>query len=404
MGKKSKKNKPTEAGNDDLDALLGAYRSKADESHKIETQEISCVPPRANAAVAAGSGKVWFHGGECFKGDETENFGELYFYDTEKGTFSEVKIGQSANTPRARCGHQGVHIGNDFYIYGGEYTSKNGIDIFHIGDLWRLDCEKYHWSEVSATVKVPTPRSGHRMAKISESSFAIFGGYHDTGRGTPKKFNDVFIFTTDDKNNVTSMMLKTTETRPKPRSGACFSHSNGMLCLYGGSDAQGAQLSDMWVLPLPKDGSKDSVWQQVSFTANGLTPRVGLSMTVLPDSDDALFFGGLSEIKDKKTKKKKVTQYNDTWSFSMKDRSFSEIQNVSAASKKKKSGSTPGERMSAAIVSPGDGTLFLFGGVLEVAKGQNTLGDFWKGQLVEKSGEKGTTLIIYVISLFFFYC
>ncbi|KAJ9471721.1 Protein arginine N-methyltransferase 7 [Diplonema papillatum] len=376
MGKKSKKEQAS-AGDDEL---LQAYVAQADKKHKASVEAVKgTISPRANAAAMLSSdGRFWIHGGECFSGDTTTTFDELMYYDTaakpQPGAAKWFAVAPAGKAkPRARNGHQGVATASALFIHGGEYTSKDGIDISHLGDLWRLDLEHLRWNEM-VTVAAPSARSGHRMAAVDDKSFVIFGGYYDTGRGKARKFNDLFHFTVDGE-TLQSKQVKANGDKPSPRSGCCLAATNNMACVYGGVNAAEKALQDMWILPLQTD---NPTWRSVAFTSNGLNPRMGLSMTVVKSAkgeDMPTFFGGLEEFRDagdaKKKKKKQVKLHNDLWMLEAGSQAFR------TAAVADESAACPVPRMSAAVGSHA-GDFFVFGGVIEVAAGQQTLGDLWR--------------------------
>eukprot|EP01064_Diplonema_japonicum_P028831 TRINITY_DN4524_c0_g1_i1.p1 TRINITY_DN4524_c0_g1~~TRINITY_DN4524_c0_g1_i1.p1 ORF type:complete len:755 (+),score=221.68 TRINITY_DN4524_c0_g1_i1:359-2623(+) len=379
MGKKSKK--PANKADDD-DALLSAYVSAEDDKHKAEVVVVKEVSPRANAAITSGADKMWVLGGECFVGDETMNYDDVLYYDIPAGEWNQVKpAGKMA--PCARNGHVCCLVNGALFMYGGEYTSKNGIDIFHLGDLWRLDLEHLRWNEITSA-KVPSSRSACRMVAVSEDSFLIFGGYHDNGSKL-KKFNDLYHVTSTAENKTTSRLVKADGAKPPARSGCCLGATGSTACVYGGTSSSGNALGDMWVIDT---AAATPVWRELEFSRNGLTPRSGIVMTML-EADQAVFFGGLSETAvdtGKKKKKKVVIQHNDTWTLDLAERSFKEVQSSDPEDKAR-----PSPRYSAGITSC-KGAVYVFGGVLEVDKGQTTLGDLWRAT-VQKGKVKWTNLM-----------
>ena len=384
-GKKAKKSADDDA---DLDALLNSYTKDADAKHKAEVTAVDCIPARANAAVTVGKGRVWVHGGECFQGEETTTYDDLAYFDTASKTWHAVKtMGQTK--PVGRNGHSMVAMDDCLFLYGGEYVAKNGEDIVHLADLWRLDIEQLRWNEITG-VKLPSARSAHRMTALGDARFAVFGGYHDTGRSKPKKFNDISVFKYAGGTNVTAekVAFDGSSDKPTPRSGMCFaSPLPGVVTVYGGVDAGGHALRDLWTLRL--DASAPAAWANVAFSGGAdLSARMGLAAVSL-GGGRALMFGGLSESrapvaggdddsKKKKKGKKVVRMYNDAWTVSVGADGVS-MSPVAAKA-------APSPRMSAALAyDPATRSVYAFGGVVEVDKGQVTLGDLWQLRVPEES-------------------
>eukprot|EP01062_Namystynia_karyoxenos_P069376 TRINITY_DN64889_c0_g1_i1.p1 TRINITY_DN64889_c0_g1~~TRINITY_DN64889_c0_g1_i1.p1 ORF type:complete len:793 (+),score=253.16 TRINITY_DN64889_c0_g1_i1:75-2381(+) len=381
MGKKggAKKKQADTGAVDPDDALLAGYRAEQDKVHSAQVTRGVSVTPRANAAFCADSalGRLWLFGGECFSGESTTTYDDLLFWDIAAGEWCRVKPAGTRG-PAARNGHQGVVVGGGLFVFGGEKTSKDGCDITHLSDLWRLDTQHMRWNETVSgqQAKLPSARSGHRMAPISEDSFVIFGGYHDTGHSRLKKFNDIYVASVAGE-SVSCRQAQPSGSKPAARSGCCLGGRGGMACVYGGVDAGNHPLADMWVVsPL----EEKPVWREVSYEG-GLGPRTGLSLAVPPSDGPALLFGGLTERRAEGAgrKQKETVFHNDLWQCDLAARRFArqEADDRGAGGR-----SRPRARMSAAVCACG-GELFVYGGVLEVLKGQETLGDLWQRPLAE---------------------
>ena len=91
--------------------------------------------------------------------------------------------------------------------------------------------------------KVPTLRKGHAACALN-ICVAIFGGISEAGE-TVDESGTVWLFNTAESRWET-LEASNPDIIPKPRSGAhLFEHQNSLV-LYGGSDATGAPLSDVW--------------------------------------------------------------------------------------------------------------------------------------------------------------
>ena len=87
----------------------------------------------------------------------------------------------SIKTPFNRFGHSQAAVGKSIYVFGGRMGTS--IDEKLLDDLWAFDTDSKTWSEVDAKDKesAPSPRSFHTSVVVGECIY-IFGGCPKEGR------------------------------------------------------------------------------------------------------------------------------------------------------------------------------------------------------------------------------
>ena len=85
-------------------------------------------------------------------------------------------------------------MGKSIFVFGGRMGTS--IDEKLLNDLWMFDTDSKTWSEVEANGDVPSPRSFHSSVVIGESIY-VFGGCPAEGRQS-----DLHRFDSKNKGNV----------------------------------------------------------------------------------------------------------------------------------------------------------------------------------------------------------
>ncbi|XP_038072124.1 kelch domain-containing protein 2-like [Patiria miniata] len=113
---------------------------------------------------------------------------QLIVYSTTDNRWSYVKSERHRPCPRAA--HAVAVIGNRGYVFGGRFEDVR------MNDLHVLNLDSMEWvgSIQPASEDIPTGRSWHCMAPVSDRHLLVYGGY-SSGRPTDcKPLNDVWVF------------------------------------------------------------------------------------------------------------------------------------------------------------------------------------------------------------------
>ena len=81
--------------------------------------------------------------------------------------------------PCIRFGHSQAAVGKSIFVFGGRMGTS--IDEKLLDDLWTFDTEARTWSEVKATGDAPSARSFHSSVVVGECIY-VFGGCPAEGR------------------------------------------------------------------------------------------------------------------------------------------------------------------------------------------------------------------------------
>lgn len=136
-------------------------------------------------------------------------------------------------------------VGDRAYIFGGQTDSgkiaSNDVHSFALPSTENSQSD-YHLTPASASSRAPEPRSGHAACALG-SRLVVFGGLDDSG----KVLDQSTIWLYDPKSSAWEATTPASATTtPTPRSGArLFPHGENLL-LYGGNDANGTSLTDVW--------------------------------------------------------------------------------------------------------------------------------------------------------------
>jgi len=331
--KKSIKTKQKQGGiteEVDIDALM--FQIGEEERLRNETntviEQCNTMGPRnaCSASLLPNGSEVLFFGGEYYNGKEVQIYNQLYRLnlnilerylkvssntddalvnageistpseidkndflsqveeldrkeanDCEEESKSPWKLVIPPKNPQPRCSHQGVVAGNYYYIFGGEFATKQQFQ--HFNDVWRLDLKLWKWELIKTTGKAPHTRSGHRMI-LYRNNLIVFGGFHDSFREV-RYFNDFHILSLKSlkwENYVVSQY----ETAPKPRSAPIFigfETLQGAL-MFGGFQKvkdRGVGNSDSWWLNLqPLAKNQAPKWENMSRKGSYPVGRVGM--------------------------------------------------------------------------------------------------------------------------------
>ncbi|KAK4539309.1 hypothetical protein LTR36_000802 [Oleoguttula mirabilis] len=163
---------------------------------------------------------------------------------------------EGGRVPAARKKHAACAFNAFVAVYGGV---DEGGELIDGGSLiWLYNTAKSTWEtlEPSSTAASPTARSGAKLFN-HRNNLILYGGHDASGAG----LKDVWAF---------NYAERTWTQRPEaPVSTPNASLADGVLYTVSGSDSMS---SDLHYLPLSAQGEQEASWQTVPFPTNPLTP------------------------------------------------------------------------------------------------------------------------------------
>lgn len=261
-------------------------------------------------------------GGEFFDGQKTSVYGDMFFYNINKKTWTVIK---APGAPPPRCGHQTCTTSNnkgEIWVFGGEFTSPSQSQFYHYKDLWVYHIVDKKWEKITATGG-PSARSGHRMV-YGKKQLIVFGGFHDNLRDF-KYYNDLHIF---DMTEYKWNKIDLTGSIPAPRSGCIvLPMSDNKIMVYGGyskervkKDVDKGQVhTDMFVIAQDKHDKTGLKWKSIMVKQTGIKfhPRCS-SSGILINQNFAYVFGGVYDDNDDNDDEElNGTFYNDLLALDM---------------------------------------------------------------------------------------
>ncbi|KAI7844606.1 hypothetical protein COHA_001846 [Chlorella ohadii] len=299
-----------QGGEDDIDALLAAFKLKDERHSRVEVQEGCAAPsPRVYASFtpipSQKENEVILFGGEWYDGDKDKTYvyNDLYVLNVEKQTWKRII---SPNGPLPRTSHQAVCTRTALWVWGGEFTSLNQEKFRHYNDMWRLNLADWTWENIPSKGG-PSPRSGHRMI-LHGKRIILVGGFYDSGRET-KYYNDVWAFDLEEL-KWTPLGPKPGHSAPPPRGGHQLALNGDQLFIFGGyyvkkdapdpdsfmpkrgkkgdeeEEGKGVIHEDVWVLDL-----KTLAFERVK--KQGMAPNPRTAFGLVTHKKRAVLFGGI---------------------------------------------------------------------------------------------------------------
>ena len=211
----------------DIEALLKEI-TVAQASEAAKEEVVPPPSPRCHASLTvhpSREGELLLFGGEHYDGKRQRFYADLFRYSIKRNEWKRVVV---PAMPPPRSTHQAVGVaaaGGQLWVFGGEFSSPNGMTFRHYRDLWCLDLATGAWEQVSAK-NGPSARSGHRMALVRDK-LLVFGGFFDNLREV-KYYNDLHLFDLS--------MYKWTRVTPEPHAPVPSPRSGFQLVSEGGAD------------------------------------------------------------------------------------------------------------------------------------------------------------------------
>ncbi|CAK9098456.1 unnamed protein product [Durusdinium trenchii] len=191
--------------------------------------------------------------------------------------------------PSKRQGHASVEVGRKIYIIGGcvqEIRCFNDVHVFDTGTQ--------KWSQELVSGAPPAPRGGHTATLVGSDIFVIGGANSQATLGDVYRLDLV-------RKRWTKLEQPAGLKLSNRTSHAAVATTGGRLFLFGGYDAEGNFLNDLWVLrpTLSPPFSPDApdvletaalAWSRPVPVGEVPEPREGHSLTLL--DEQLLLFGG----------------------------------------------------------------------------------------------------------------
>lgn len=192
--------------------------------------------------------------------------------------------------PSVRQGHAAVEVDNVIFVIGG-----CSVDAECYMDVHAFDTETLLWSQVPFTGDAPEPRSGH-SATLLGANIYLFGG-----ASSEATYGDAYKFDLIKKHWSRAVVAGQSVAPPSARSShAAVADVHGRVYVFGGYDAQGSLLNDLWILDVQADMAR--TWADASTfpvawarpLPTGRAPASRGSHTVTLIGRQLVVFGGYS--------------------------------------------------------------------------------------------------------------
>ncbi|KAF9510287.1 hypothetical protein BS47DRAFT_1409249 [Hydnum rufescens UP504] len=154
------------------------YRYTPDKDEWRRFVSATCPGPRSAHAVVpspAGGGKLFLCGGEFSSLHQTtfHHYRDLWMFDISTKSWERI---ETKVRPSARSGHRMALWKHYVVLFGGFYDP--GVRTQYLNDLWVFDTQEYTWTQVVLrdTDRRPSPRSGFSFIP-SGDGIVLHGGY-----------------------------------------------------------------------------------------------------------------------------------------------------------------------------------------------------------------------------------
>lgn len=151
-------------------------------------------------------------------------------------------------------------------LFGG--ASAAGVAL---ADLHSFDFATLRWSPLSPSGVVPQARKGHTASVLLNSLLAIFGG---SNQDVPVFFADVHIYDVA-RNSWIQPAVSTPSPQPDGRDGHSMVAIEDTVYIFGGVNARGEKLADLWAFNAYAAVSGQLRWTQPTPMSAAPTPRWG---------------------------------------------------------------------------------------------------------------------------------
>jgi hypothetical protein len=262
--------------------------------------------------------------------DGETTFGDLWRYDLAADSWEELQPGGTA--PESRFGHVAVWVTEVGLVV---WSGQRGELFF--GDLWAYDPDDGTWSELPSEGEIPAPRYGSCGALDPDGRLWISHGFTDDGRffdtraydfatgqwteetpdgpqpverclhdclGTPDgrfilyagqttgvtALSDLWVLTRGGSADEAAVWTQEPQPPPPARNQYAVAQVEGRAFFFGGTGNDDGELDDLWTLTL--DGLQ---WAPTETSGTRPEGREGSTLIHDPVSDRLLLFGGRTD-------------------------------------------------------------------------------------------------------------
>lgn len=236
--------------------------------------QLDCPVAAWSQVVAAGDDLVWF-GGLMSNGSTTD---ATWLLSTRSLTWTA--LAGSTNRPPARVDHTLTAVLGSVVLFGGRTCAQPGCAA--LGDTWMLSARTNIWSKVTSTTGItPTAKFGAAAAPLQNRYVVVFGGSPAPGEVTA----ECSVLDTREKD--WQVFSSSFGAAPAARWLHAMASTDSLLWVYGGFDAAGQALDDLWML---RFGTVQ--WIQVHMSSYSFQLPTGLGMAAFAASSSTLWIAG----------------------------------------------------------------------------------------------------------------
>lgn len=182
-----------------------------------------------------------------------------------------MRILGNSTGPCGRFGSSSCSDGRHVYVFGGSESEGSFLN-----DLWMLDQHTHRWSQVAQPANGdapwPSKRKDHSLI-YAQGLLLCFGG--ETAESAGQPVNDLWLF--DLKTKTWSCQTAAADG-PSARYKHAATIWNHRMLIYGGGNANGESLADLWSLDLDSVCGTEPKWSLVATAAANMA-RANACMT-----------------------------------------------------------------------------------------------------------------------------
>ena len=205
------------------------------------------IARRGASLVLAEQRNAYLFGGET---GSRQKLNDLFVLRVGSGAgatpvWEDITTNATGVRPAARTEHTAT-IANLAMLPGSPhgmllFGGKDGSGVA-LADLHAFTFSTMTWTTLGPTGVPPQARKGHTSALLLNSLLCIFGGSNED---VPIFYNDVRIYDMN-RNTWMTPTVSTTTAAPDGRDGHSMIEISGKVYIYGGVNARGEKLSDLW--------------------------------------------------------------------------------------------------------------------------------------------------------------
>lgn len=196
---------------------------------------------------------------------------EAWLFSEKAGKWTPVKYAGNEQ-PRVRLVSQAAVVENYLYIIGGWDPGHKQDGGSILDDVWKLDLNTYHWSELTLKGEKLMPLSRHQAVAVGSQIFIH----------THRNAEDLLVLEGD---SVSKMAIAGPSGSPALRGLHSMTAVDGNLYIYAGAPKEGGMLGDIWEVDLA-----NQTWKELD--PDGQVPHVRCSHAAAATGKNIICFGG----------------------------------------------------------------------------------------------------------------